>query len=148
MRKVIKNQKYQTREEVCTAACHSTEAAVKSSIRHWNELATAPIADFCYVIGTSVAECALCERAYRSSVDVRSAECTVCVLYKKLGHRCFKPGDVYSIANAALQIVAKAAYNRRKYAAVKRFRRAADKMIKLLESCLEGCDDKNETVGA
>jgi len=135
MLKVVKNQEYQTREEIRAAAIESESAAIRSSVRHWRELATAPVKDLISNgnPGFTVAECALCER-YRGI-------CTRCPLYVKLGdEKCYVSGGLYHKAFRIIENIqigdldyTKAYHDKQ----IKRFRRIAEKLMKVLESCLE-----------
>ena len=138
MLKVIKNQKYQTEKEVTNAATMGKLTAIQSSIRHWRELATAPVGDLVSGgdPGLCVHECALCGRYG----DV--SDCTLCPLFQAIGDKCYYEGELYQVAATELRIIKRATSKRQKDAAVKRFRRAAEKLMKVLESCLEG---ENET---
>ena len=133
MLKVIKNQKYQTCAEVKQAAKEGREAAIRSSIRHWNELATAPVSDLISrgLPGFTISECALCIR--------HSGYCNVCPLFIELNNtECYGSGEVYSKASSTIKRVRE--YDHPKAVRdklIKRFRRAAEKMIKRLENCLE-----------
>ena len=136
MLKVIKNQKYQTCGEVKKAAALGRRYAILSSIRHWNELATAPVKDLTAVrrlLGLSVSECALCERY--------DSQCYNCPLYGALGLvKCYESGQLYAKAFTIFSRLIGSGGNystkAEKDAAVKRFRRIAEKMVKVLEGLL------------
>ena len=135
MLKVIKNQKYQTGKEVESAAGTGRREAVHSSIRHWRELATAPVKDLLSQSdpGFAARECALCERY--------DAGCTTCPLFVKLGGvKCHKEGGLYHKALNIIRNIRNGSLgctkaSRDRY--IKQFRRAAEKLLNILISCLE-----------
>ena len=130
MLKVIKNQKYQTRVEVERAARRGRKSAIASSIRHWQELATAQVSDIVSVTCPDLTpdECTLCRR-YRHSF------CVSCPLYATLGgRRCYEDGEAYSLASTARWCARVADTKVQRDLYVKRFRRAAEKMLNTLKS--------------
>ena len=135
MLKVFKNQKYQTDEEVNSAARISRREAIYSSIRHWRELATAPVKDLLSGDGPgfTIKECALCRRY--------DANCTRCPLFVKLGDvKCYEIDGLYHKAFHAIRDIRTGSIgcikaDRDVY--IKRFRRAAEKLLNILISCLE-----------
>jgi len=133
MLRVIKNQKYQTRREVIRAANAGSDAAIRGSIRHWKELATAPVCDLISYDspGLGTRECALCERY--------DFVCCKCPLYVKFSSvKCYELGQLYTVASAAITRIREPRCSKAtRDKMVKRFRRAAEKLIKVLESCLE-----------
>jgi len=135
MRKVRKNQTYQTRAEVEAAAEESSAAAIASSVRHWDELATAPVSDLRNGdTGVLSGECALCRRNCTSN-------CNSCPLYKKLGNKaCYADNDaLYNRTRRALKNLCRSYCPQKEIdAAAKRFRRVAEKMRKLLSKCEPG----------
>lgn len=131
MLKVIKNQKYQTVKQVERAAKRGKKAAIHSSIRHWRELTTAPLRDLTdKVIHFSINECSLCELVNNC--------CNKCLLHKELGQECYATGELYTIAHDLMEDIrssctlGKACRDK----LVKRYRRAAEKMLRFLESLL------------
>ena len=133
MLKVIKNQKYQTRAEVGQAAKTSRKAAIRSSIRHWNELATAPVSDLVSLDkypNLGLAGCALCRRYLDD-------DCRACPLHKITRCKCYDADSLYGTAREPFIAARNAATKKYKDIAIKCFRRAAEKMIRVLESCLE-----------
>ena len=135
MLKVIKNQKYQTGKEVNSAARIGRREAIHSSIRHWRELATAPVKDLLSRDdpGFTVGECALCRRY--------DANCTRCPLFVKLGDvKCYEIDGLYHKAFHAIRDIRTGFIGCTKAGrdvCIKRFRRAAEKLLNILISCLE-----------
>ena len=136
MLRVIKNQKYQTDARVRTAANKSPKDAIRSSVRHWRELATAPVKDLLSknYPGLTINECALCGRY--------DTDCTKCLLFKKLGNKkCYDDGELYNQAHIIIRDDLKngnrnlTKSTRDRY--IKRFRRIAEKMMNVLKSCSE-----------
>lgn len=129
MLKVVKNQTYQTRKEVCLAAGRGPKAAIRSSVRHWKELATAPVDDLLgKKLSLSSGDCALCEKY---------SGCYECPLYQRLANvKCYVRGELYHDALIAYQQIRDASNKIDKDTAVKRFRRVAEKLMNLLESLL------------
>lgn len=117
----------------------SRKAAIRSSIRHWNELATAPVGDLISENdpGFTVRECALCVRC--------NVDCTQCPLFVALGNfKCYCAGELYNRAVILIKGLRGDELNRTKLGRdrdIKRFRRVAEKMIRVLESCLERAND-------
>lgn len=130
MLKVIKNQEYQTFEEVESAAKLGQREAILSSIRHWRELATAPVGDLVDLRwpDLAISSCALCMRDDDS--------CKQCALYLCTGYKCYCNNSPYNAAKNPYLMAKGAVGKAFKDAAIKRFRRAAEKMVKVLESCL------------
>ena len=131
MLRVIKNQKYQTYDEVEKAAAMGRRYAILSSIRHWNELATAPAGDllgFNRSPDLGVSSCALCMRD--------NDNCRYCALYRKTRRRCYDDNSPYEAARVPYIDARHAGSKAEKDMLIKRFRRAAEKMIKILEGLL------------
>ena len=129
---------YQTRKEVIKAANTSDKAAILSSIRHWKELSTAPPRDLVnHEPYLTSKECALCERFYLIIYsDWNILSCRDCPL-DKIGEGCLNNSDsIYKNAEDEFYCVDDASSKPELYAAVKRFRRRAKKMVKVLESLL------------
>jgi len=134
MLRVIKNQKYQTEKEVERAAKGRRKVAIRSSVRHWRELATAPVKDLLSdgYPRLTLNECALCVR-----YDINR---TKCLLFKKLGNKkCYQKGELYNKARAILNNLkyGESVDKSTRDANIKHFRRIAEKLMNVLISCLE-----------
>lgn len=120
---------YQTRSEVNKAAKQSEKAAIKSSIRHWKEISTAPLKDVLdeEALKGSHYNCALCIR-YNDT-------CPKCPLLNG-GEWCGSSISTYGQAENERRKIGCANSKPERDAAIKRFRRRAKKMVKVLESLL------------
>ena len=128
---------YQTRAEVVSAAAESEEAAIKSSVRHWKEIVGAPIRDMRAGLGINghpldASHCALCCRY--------SGQCECCP-FSEFGDTCCECGSSYELVCDVYNNISNLPNHnmtakRKRDAAIKRFRRRAKKMLRILEGLL------------
>lgn len=122
---------YQTRVEVNRAAKQSEKTAIKSGIRHWKEISTAPLKELLEneLLFLTANNCALCGRYWNRG------SCRGCPL-NRTGENCFDFDTTYNQADEEYRYIVDAPTKSLRDATVKRFRRRAKKMVKVLESLL------------